>query len=230
MMDYHRSRDQFEEDRIDEALELIWILREEGESYIEDVRKRSEDPNVSQVLYIVESEGLVSTDNGRISFNQQGEKRAENVIRRHRLAERLLSEVFEIEEKQVEDHACELEHTHVLSEVVVDSICTFLGHPPTCPHGKAIPRGECCKRFSNELKPLVVPLTELHIGDEARIVFISSKYHARLDRLSSLGIVPGGILHLHQKQPTYLIKIGETELALDRDLAKEIFAKKMQQG
>ena len=96
-MDYHRSRDQFEEDRIDEVLELIWMLREEGESYIEDVRKRSEDPNVSQVLYIVESEGLVSTDNGRISFNQQGEKRAENVIRRHRLAERLLSEVFEIE-------------------------------------------------------------------------------------------------------------------------------------
>src|SRR3989337_3175166 len=179
MMDYHRSRDQFEEDRIDEVLELIWILREEGESHIEDVRKRSEDPNVSEVLYIVESEGLVSTDNGRISFDQQGEKRAENVIRRHRLAERLLSEVFEIEEKQVEDHACELEHTHVLSEVVVDSICTFLGHPPTCPHGKAIPRGECCKRFLHDLKPLVVPLTELHIGGDARTLR-SAKHTATL--------------------------------------------------
>ena len=72
MMDYHRSRDQFEEDRIDEVLELIWILREEGESHIEDVRKRSEDPNVSQVLYIVESEGLVSTDNGRIPSISRG--------------------------------------------------------------------------------------------------------------------------------------------------------------
>ncbi len=71
-----------------------------------------------------------------------------------------------------------------------------------------------------------MPLTELHIGGDARIVFISSKYHARLDRLSSLGIVPGSILRLHQKQPTYLIKIGETELALDGDLAKEIFVKK----
>ena len=230
MMDYKRSRDQFEEDRIDEVLETIWMLREEGEARIDDVRKRSEDPNVEQVLSIVESEQLVLTDNGCLSFSPHGEKRAESVIRRHRLAERLLSEVFEIEEKQLEDHACELEHTHVLSEVVVDSICTFLGHPPTCPHGKAIPGGECCKKFSNELKPLVVPLTELNIGGDARIVFISSKYHARLDRLSSLGIVPGSIIRLHQKQPTYLIKIGETELALDRELAKEIYVKKMQHG
>ena len=230
MMDYKRSRDQFEEDRIDEVLETIWMLREEGEARIDDVRKRSEDPNVEQVLTIVESEQLVLTENGCFSFSPHGEKRAESVIRRHRLAERLLSEVFEIEEKQLEDHACELEHTHVLSEVVVDSICTFLGHPPTCPHGKAIPGGECCKKFSNELKPLVVPLTELNIGGDARIVFISSKYHARLDRLSSLGIVPGSIIRLHQKQPTYLIKIGETELALDRELAKEIYVKKMQHG
>jgi len=230
MMDYKRSRDQFEEDRIDEVLETIWMLREEGEARIDDVRKRSEDPNVEQVLTIVESEQLVLTENGCLSFSPHGAKRAENIIRRHRLAERLLSEVFEIEEKQLEDHACELEHTHVLSEVVVDSICTFLGHPPTCPHGKAIPGGECCKKFSNELKPLVVPLTELNIGGDARIVFISSKYHARLDRLSSLGIVPGSIIRLHQKQPTYLIKIGETELALDRELAKEIFVKKMQHG
>ncbi len=228
MMDFHKSKDRFEEDRIDEILELLWMLREEGEAFTEDVRKRSEDPNVEQVLKMVEAEKLVYTDNGRLSFSRHGENRAENVIRRHRLAERLLSEVFEIEEKQLEDHACELEHTHVLSEVVVDSICTFLGHPPTCPHGKVIPRGECCKKFSHDLKPLVVPLTELSIGGDARIVFISSKYHARLDRLSSLGIVPGSIIRLHQKQPTYLIKIGETELALDGELAREIFVKKMQ--
>jgi len=229
MMNYNRSRDRLEEDRIDELLEAIWMLREEGESQIADVRKRSEDPNLEQLLTVAESEQLILTDHGSIAFSPHGEKRAENIIRRHRLAERLLSEVFEIEEKQLEDHACELEHTHVLSEVVVDSICAFLGHPPTCPHGKVIPRGECCKKFSHELKPLVVPLTELQIGGDARIVFISSKYHARLDRLSSLGIVPGSILRLHQKQPTYLIKIGETELALDGELAKEIFVKKMQQ-
>ncbi len=226
MMDFNRSKDQFKEERIEEVLEIIWMLREEGEVCTDDVRKRSDDPNIDEVLRMTVSEGLVTADSGRLSFSSKGEKRAENVIRRHRLAERLLSEVFEIEEKQIEDHACELEHTHVLSEVVVDSICTFLGHPPTCPHGKVIPRGECCRRFSHDLRPLVVPLTELHVGEDARIVFISSKYHARLDRLSSLGIVPGSILRLHQKQPTYLIRIGETELALDGELAKEIFVKK----
>ena len=229
-MDYQRSKAQFEEDRIDELLELIWMLREEGGAAIETIRKRSEDPQAAHIINAIEAAGLISSDHGKISFSEKGEKRAERIIRRHRLAERLLFEVFEIEEKQIEDPACELEHTHVLSEVVVDSICTFLGHPPTCPHRKVIPRGECCRKFSLEMKPLVVPLTELQVGEDARIVFISSKYHARLDRLSSLGIIPGSVLRLHQKQPTYVIKTGETELALDRELAKEICVKKIMPG
>lgn len=226
-MDYRKTREQrFEEDRVEEVLELIWILIEDGEATAEDIIKKSEDPQAARLLKDIESAGMISMDHERISFRKEGERRAGEIIRRHRVAERLLSEVFELGEREVEDHACELEHTHVLGQTVVDSICTFLGHPPTCPHGKAIPRGECCRKFSLEVKPLVVSLTDLQIGDEAKIVFIASKYHARLDRLSSLGIIPGGVIHLHQKQPTYVIKIGETELALDKDLAKEIFVKK----
>src|SRR4030067_3295962 len=94
MMDYNRSRNQLEEDRIDEVLEVIWMLREEGEACTDDVRKRSEDPDVEQVLKMVESERLVLTDSGRLSFSPQGEKRAENVIRRHTLAERVVYEIF----------------------------------------------------------------------------------------------------------------------------------------
>ncbi|HAS16383.1 MAG TPA: hypothetical protein DCR39_00390 [Nitrospiraceae bacterium] len=119
-----------------------------------------------------------------------------------------------------------MEHSHVLGQSVVNSICTFLGHPPTCPHGRPIPKGDCCRKFSLEVKPLVGSLTDLQVGEEVKIVFISTKYHARLDRLSSLGIIPGNIIKLHQKQPTYVIRIGETELALDSDLAKDIFVKK----
>lgn len=226
-MDYRKTREQrFEEDRVEEVLELIWMLTEYGEATAENIIKKSEDPQAARLLKDIESAGLISMDHEKISFRKEGERRAGEIIRRHRIAERLLSEVFELEEKEIEDHACELEHTHVLGQTVVDSICTFLGHPPTCPHGKAIPRGECCRKFSLEVKPLVVSLTDLQIGDEAKIVFISSKYHARLDRLSSLGIIPGGVIRLHQKQPTYVIRIGETELALDKDLAKEIFVKK----
>lgn len=226
-MDYSRTREQrFEDDRVDEILELIWMLVEDGEATVDNLIKKSDDPEVGILLGNIESSGLVSISNGRVTFRESGEKMAGEIIRRHRIAERLLSEVFEVDEKQLEDHACELEHTHVLGQVVVDSICTFLGHPPTCPHGKAIPRGECCKKSSLEVRPLVVSLTDLVIGDEAKIVFISSKYHARLDRLSSFGILPGGVIKLHQKQPTFVIKIGETDLALDKELAKEIFVKK----
>lgn len=226
-MDYWKSKEQrIEDDRVDEILELIWTLIEDGTATVEHLSKKSEDPQASALLKHIESSGLVSIQNNKISLRETGERRAEAIIRRHRIAERLLSEVFDVDEKQVEDHACELEHTHVLGQVVVDSICTFLGHPPTCPHGKAIPRGECCNKSSLEVKPLVVSLPDLMLGDEAKIVFISSKYHARLDRLSSFGIIPGGVIKLHQKQPTYVVRIGETELALDKDLAKEIFVKK----
>lgn len=227
-MDYQKTKEQrFKEDRIDELLELIWISIEDGEAAVDKLIKRSEDPQVATLLKDIESSGLISADNGNIAFRETGKRKAEEIIRRHRIAERLLSEVFDLEEGQIEDHACELEHTHVLGQVVVDSICTFLGHPPTCPHGKPIPRGECCRKFSLDVKPLVVSLADLQIGEDAKIVFISSKYHARLDRLSSLGIIPGSVIRLHQKQPTYVIRTGETELALDKDLAREIFVKKV---
>ena len=226
-MDYWKSKEQrIEDDRVDEILELIWTLIEDGKATVDYVIKKSEDPLAATLLKDIESSGLVLIQNNNIAFRGSGEKRAEEIIRRHRIAERLLSEIFDVDEKQLEDNACELEHTHVLGQVVVDSICTFLGHPPTCPHGKVIPRGECCRKSSLEVKPLVVSLPDLRIGDEAKIVFISSKYHARLDRLSSFGIIPGGVIKLHQKQPTYVVRIGETELALDKDLAKEIFVKK----
>lgn len=79
-----------------------------------------------------------------IRLTPKGEKRAEDVIRRHRLAERLFMQTFQVEnEEVVEQQACKFEH--ILSPEVTDKICTFLGHPATCPHGSAIPRGDCCK-------------------------------------------------------------------------------------
>jgi len=63
-----------------------------------------------------------------VTFQEGGERRALEVIRRHRLAERLLSEVFELEETDFETSACQFEH--ILSPQVLESVCTFLGHPP----------------------------------------------------------------------------------------------------
>jgi len=116
---------------------------------------------------------------------------------------------------------------HILSPGVTESVCTFLGHPPTCIHGKPIPRGECCTKFKKEMKPLVIPLEELGLGEQGRIVFIAPKSHQRLDRLSTLGIVPGSTVRMHQKNPSHVLQIGETTLALDRDIVKDIYVKRV---
>jgi putative ABC transport system ATP-binding protein len=80
-------------------------------------------------------------------FTERGRKRAEDVIRRHRLAECLFMRTFQVsDEQEVEEQACKFEH--ILSAEATDRICTFLGHPETCPHGSPIPRGACCVAVS----------------------------------------------------------------------------------
>lgn len=85
-----------------------------------------------------------------IQFTERGRKRAEDVVRRHRLAERLFMQTLHISnEAVVEQQACKFEH--ILSPEATDSICTFLNHPETCPHGSLIPRGQCCSKQSVRL-------------------------------------------------------------------------------
>ena len=169
-------------------------------------------------------DGLFQMDGDRMILKERGEEKAREIIRRHRLTERLFSEIFEMSEDEAEEEACRLEH--ILTPAATESVCTFLGHPPTCMHGKPIPRGECCAKFRKEMKPLVTPLEELGLGEEGRIVFIVPKSHQRLDRLSTLGVVPGSIVRMHQKKPSHVLQIGETTIALDKEIVKDIYVKK----
>ena len=214
-----------EEDRIEELLELIWTLREEGVSDLDQLLGTAQDIEARYILRLMIKDDLFQVEGNRMVLKELGEEKAREIIRRHRLTERLLSEIFEMSEEEVEEEACKLEH--ILSPGVTESVCTFLGHPPTCIHGKPIPRGECCTKFKKEMKPLVIPLEEMGLGEEGRIVFITPKSHQRLDRLSTLGIVPGSIIRMHQKNPSYVLQIGETSLALDRDIVKDIYVKKV---
>ena len=216
---------EVEEERIDELLELIWILREEGVSDLDRLLETTPDIEARSILRLMIKDGLFQMEGDRMVLKERGEEKAREIIRRHRLTERLLSEVFEMSEEEVEEEACKLEH--ILSPGVTESVCTFLGHPPTCIHGKPIPRGECCIKFKKEMKPLVIPLEELGLGEEGRIVFIAPKSHQRLDRLSTLGIVPGSIIRMHQKNPSHVLQVGETFLALDRDIVNDIYVKKV---
>ena len=68
---------------------------------------------------------------------------AGSIIRRHRLAERLFTDSLAMDsETEIEQQACKFEH--ILSPGATDKICSFLGHPKTCPHGAPIPPGPCC--------------------------------------------------------------------------------------
>jgi len=209
----------------DEILELLWTLREKGPIRRENFLQASEEEEPERLLLEMERDGWISLKADEVVFLPEGEKRAEEIIRRHRLAERLFSEVFELEEKHMESGACQFEH--ILSPQVMDSVCTFLGHPPICPHGKPIPRGPCCARFKREMEPLVRPLTDLKLGEEGRVVFITPRSRGRLERLGSLGLIPGSVVKLAQKRPSFVLEIGETTLALDDDFVREIYVKKV---
>jgi len=214
-----------EAERVEELLELIWTMREKGVSDLDRLLETTPDVEANHILRLMIKDDLFNVDGNRVVLKERGEEKAREIIRRHRLTERLLSEIFEMSEEEVEEEACKLEH--ILSPGVTESVCTFLGHPPTCIHGKPIPRGECCAKFKKEMKPLVIPLEDLGLGEEGRIVFIAPKSHQRLDRLSTLGIVPGSIVRMHQKNPSHVLQIGETTLALDKDIVKDIYVKRV---
>lgn len=203
----------------------LWSLQEQGRDQLEALRETQRVDDVDAILRQLVREDYVRLEGTRVAFTARGRELAEWQVRRHRLAELLLSTVLEVGDERAVDHtACVMEH--ILSPAVTDSVCSFLGHPKFCPHGEPIPPGKCCRTFSNAIEPLVQPLSELPVGQQARIVYIVPKEPVRLVKLSSLGLVPGVTIRLQQKQPAPVIQVGETTLALDDSIAAEIYVKK----
>ncbi|MBE0605077.1 MAG: metal-dependent transcriptional regulator [Deltaproteobacteria bacterium] len=207
----------------DEILELLWTLREDGKTGRDEVLRSTLESAPERLIDELREVGMVEASGEEISLTKSGEERARGIIRRHRLAEVLLRNLFELDNAQLESSACQFEH--ILSEPVVESVCTFLGHPPACPHGRPIPRGECCDRIRTEIRPLVMRLTDASLGATVRIVFITPRSRKRLEKLSSLGIVPGSRLRLLQRNPSFVLEIGQTTIAVDRDITDEIYVK-----
>jgi putative ABC transport system ATP-binding protein len=126
----------------DEVLEQLWMAGEAGghteSHHFTDVQQRRLVATMTRI-------GLLRPISGRVEFTPEGHTRARSVIRRHRLAERLFVDTLALRDNDsVESNACTFEH--ILSPEVTDRICTFLGHPRTCPHGSPIPPGDCCGR------------------------------------------------------------------------------------
>ncbi|NOY52132.1 MAG: metal-dependent transcriptional regulator [Deltaproteobacteria bacterium] len=212
-------------ERIDreEAMELVGTLEEKGEVRREDLQaEHLHHPLSSDQIDFLCREKLIDVDGGgRVRSTAEGKVLAERIIRRHRLAERLISDVLVVKNADLfEESACDLEH--VLTEELTDSICTLLGHPTACPHGRPIPPGACCSEKRTRLKSLIAPLDELATGAEGKIAYISTGDHERLDQLTSMGLFPGTTIKVHQRQPALVILFEETTLALDREIAREV--------
>jgi putative ABC transport system ATP-binding protein len=133
-----------EEELFDDVLQQLWERVESGNA----PNICADGPSLLEnrsLLISMERLQLVVQDNGGFLLTEKGRLRASDIIRRHRLAECLFRDTFEIRSnEQIESNACVLEH--VLSAEVTESICKFLKHPTQCPHGRAIPRGACCEK------------------------------------------------------------------------------------
>jgi putative ABC transport system ATP-binding protein len=130
--------------RFDHLLEQIWVCGEEGTpAKVERVRTPGFPDPIRTLGRLVDLD-LVEVRDSEVQLTEQGSRRARDVVRRHRLAERLFKDTFAIDDSEAHTQACKFEH--IISPELDHRICTFLGHPETCPHGNPIPPGDCCPR------------------------------------------------------------------------------------
>ncbi|MBS3817804.1 MAG: metal-dependent transcriptional regulator [Candidatus Thermoplasmatota archaeon] len=227
---------------IDEGLEILWTLEEEGKKDKESFERRFSESTggkdhrkrfrhgykkkvSEQVLNTLVEKDFAEVAGDEIKLTEKGRDKAREIVRRHRLAERLFRDLLDMGKEEIEKPACEFEH--LLSEEVTDQICTLLGHPRECPHGLPIPKGECCTSGKKTVEPAIMPLSKAPTGEEVEVAYITTESHPRLHKLLSYDIGPGSKIKLHQKEPVYVIKSGETDIALEEEIIKDIFVKKL---
>jgi DtxR family Mn-dependent transcriptional regulator len=206
----------------DEVLERLWYAQEKGTS-IASAKELGTEQAEHAVGELIAAK-LVS-NGASLSLTPAGAEKARGIVRRHRLAEIMFTHVLEVDPQDAETSACEFEH--ILAERVVDRVCTFLGHPPSCPHGHPIPQGSCCQLYSKKVEPLITRLIDLPLGARGSVVFIAPKSVSRLNRLAAFGVVPGSEVRLIERKPSVVLSCGHTSLAVEDEIGREIYVRPM---
>ncbi len=207
---------------LEEYLETIWELEEEGIPVIQArlaEHMKVSAPSVSEMIRRLRSEGWVDIESRSITLTEKGRARAISVVRKHRLAERLLTDVIGLPWHKTHVEACRWEH--VISDEVEERIVELLGNPPTCPHGNPIPGAGGPERD-------LTALAELEPGDQVRLERVTEQVEVDLDALiylDSHGFVPGVAAEVRAKAPdgTLTLDLGKGTIALGPALASQLY-------
>jgi len=205
----------------EEILEAIWMCGEQNKNRIEEIREICHVQVEDNILENMQKEELITFDGPHIYMTGKAKEISKGLIRRKRLGETLLEQVLDIKGGRADKIVCEFEHA-VVPEVE-ESICVLLGHPTECPHGHKIPEGACCIEGKNSIDRKVDRITNMEIGEKIKIAYIKPESHDELHKLLNLGIKPGAVIEIHQKRPTFIIRYDNTEIAMDSNIAKDIY-------
>ena len=167
--------------------------------------------------------GLVHQEGGAVSLTPAGEVEAASIIRRERLAERLLTDVLALGEEQATEAACRFEH--ILRKGIDDQVCTLLGHPKACPHGSPIPPGDCCRTGARSAGTVISSLADLTPGQTGTIAYLQGTRRDMVQRMLAMGAAPGAPIGLLQTAPSYVFQVGQTQVAVDRETAEDIYVR-----
>jgi DtxR family Mn-dependent transcriptional regulator len=210
-------------DDAEEILENLWIQHVEGGESTYSFKQM--DPEIKdRSLKELTKFNFISVSENHFSLTEKGKVEAENIVRRHRLAERLLVDILDTEPGLVEETACKLEHA--IRRGIDENICILLGHPRVCPHGKSIPKGRCCRKGFTKTAKVVIPLSQMEVDQEGRIVYVHSKARGRLQKLMAMGVTPGMRIQVIQRFPSHVFQIERAQIAVDEEIADEIFVVK----
>ena len=157
-----------------------------------------------------------------VKLTENGRKIAASVLRRHRLAERLLTDILHLDWSEVHDQACKLEHA--LSPEILKPLEKALGHPKRCPHGNPIPTN-CGGIFEEE----TMALSELGAKMSGVIVKITEERTETLQQLTRLNLKPRKRVEVENKivsSGSLTICVEGESCTIDHDLASIIHVKK----
>ncbi len=207
---------------VEEYLEAIFALQEEGIPVIQARLAERLDkaaPSVSEMLDRLEDEGFIVRSARQISMTPQGAALATGVVRKHRLAERLLVDIIGLDWDKAHLEAGRWEH--VISDEVEDRLVVILGNPTTCPHGNPIPGATPPDSHQR-------PLADARVGDRITIERITESIEhdtASLTYLNDHGLTPGAIATVKVRAPdgTLTLMIGSESVALGPAITHQMF-------